>query len=207
MTTPASEWFMLTPAGALHAFARAEPGESELALQALLTGDRALDAAAWSERAPQTPALVAQAIQEGWVQVLHRPLQGPDAKLDDFLQHVIASLSGERRAVLASEGGFCLGRSGIDQDEADAMSAAAADNSDFAARPARRGWSGGKGPGAFPVDADFLLPTFSFVPLWVDGAGYWLIVAGEPLLNNPALVELLWGVKAAGTRFAAPAGL
>jgi hypothetical protein len=61
------------------------------------------------------------------VQVLHRPLQGPDAKLDDFLQHVIASLSGERRAVLASEGGFCLGRSGIDQDEADALSAAAAD--------------------------------------------------------------------------------
>ena len=53
MTTPASEWFMLTPAGALHAFARAEPGESELALQALLTGDRALDAEAWSERAPQ----------------------------------------------------------------------------------------------------------------------------------------------------------
>ena len=42
MTTPASEWFMLTPAGALHAFARAEPSESELALQALLTGDRAL---------------------------------------------------------------------------------------------------------------------------------------------------------------------
>ena len=178
MTTPASEWFMLTPAGALHAFARAEPGESELALQALLTGDRALDAAAWSERAPQAPALVAQAIQEGWVQVLHRPLQGPDAKLDDFLQHVIASLSGERRAVLASEGGFCLGRSGIDQDEADALSAAAADYSDFAARQARRGWSGAKGLVSFHVDADFLLPTFSFVPLWVDGAGYWLIVAG-----------------------------
>jgi hypothetical protein len=109
--------------------------------------------------------------------------------------------------VLASEGGFCLGRSGIDQDEADALSAAAADYSDFAARQARRGWSGAKGLVSFHVDADFLLPTFSFVPLWVDGAGYWLIVAGEPLLNNPALVELLWGVKAAGTRFAVPAGL
>jgi hypothetical protein len=26
---------------------------------------------------------------------------------------------------------------------------------------------------------------------------------GEPLLNNPALVELLWSLKQAGTRFAA----
>jgi hypothetical protein len=32
-------------------------------------------------------------------------------------------------------------------------------------------------------------------------AGYWLIVMGEPLLNNPALVELLWGIKQAGARF------
>ncbi len=206
MTSNASEWFMLTPAGALHAFMTEAPGETELTLQALLTGERALDADAWPERAVQAGAIAAQAIQEGWVQVLQRPLQGPDAKLDDFLQHVIASLSGERRAVLASEGGFCLGRSGIDQDEADALSAAAADFSDFAARQARRGWRGAKGYVSFHVDADFLLPTFSFVPFWVDGAGYWLIVAGEPLLNNPALVELLWGIKVAGTRFAVPEG-
>jgi len=34
MTTPISEWFMLTPAGVLHAFARKQPDEAELALQA-----------------------------------------------------------------------------------------------------------------------------------------------------------------------------
>ncbi|NTV86779.1 MAG: hypothetical protein HGA21_08560, partial [Burkholderiaceae bacterium] len=45
-----------------------------------------------------------------------------------------------------------------------------------------------------------------FIPFWVDGAGYWLVLAGEPLLNNPALVELLWGIKEAGTRFTAHAG-
>ena len=206
MTSNATEWFMLTPAGALHAFMKEGPGETELALQALLTGDRALDAEAWGERSAHASSIAAQAIQEGWVQVLQRPLQGPDAKLDDFLQHVIASLSGERRAVLASEGGFCLGRSGIDQDEADALSAAAADYADFASRQARRGWQGAKGYVSFHVDADFLLPSFSFVPFWADGAGYWLIVTGEPLLNNSALVELLWGIKVAGTRFAVPQG-
>ena len=37
MTSKASEWFMLTPAGVLHAFMKEAPGETELALQALLT--------------------------------------------------------------------------------------------------------------------------------------------------------------------------
>ena len=206
MNTNASEWFMLTPSGALHAFAQQQPGETELALQALLAGERALDAAGWAERAGVAPAITAQALAQGWVQVLQRPLQGPDAKLDDFLQHVIASLSGERRAVLASEGGFCLGRTGVDQDEADTLSAAAADYSEFASRQARRGWEGAARYVSFHTDPEFLLPSHSFVPFWVDGAGYWLVILGEPLLNNPALVELMWGIKEAGTRFSAPTG-
>ncbi len=207
MITPASEWFMLTPAGVLHAFASPQPGETELALQALLASDRTLDAAGWAHKAALAPAITAQALEQGWVQVLQHPLQGPDAKLDDFLQHVIASLSGERRAVLASESGFCLGRTGIDPDEADTLSAAAADYSDFAARQARRGWDGATRYVSFHTDAEFLLPSFSFVPFWVDGAGYWLVLCGEPLLNNPALVELLWGIKEAGTRFTVQPGV
>ena len=201
MSEPTQEWFMLTPAGALHAFANRDPDETALALQALLVGERALDMAGWQAVAPAAPAVLTQGVERGWIQVLRRPLQGPDARLDDFLQHVIASLSGERRAALASDGGFCLGRAGMDQDEGDALSAAAADYSEFAARQARRGWGGASGYVAFHHDPEFLLPSHAFVPFWVDGAGYWLIVGGEPLLNNPALVELLWGLKIAGTRF------
>ena len=201
MTTTPSEWLILTPAGVLHAFARKQPNESELALQALLAGERTLDAASWASNASVASSLIAQAKKHAWVQRLERPLQGPDAKLDDFLQHVIASLSGERRAVLASEGGFCLGRVGVDQEEADALSAAAADYAAFAARQTSRGWEGATGYVSFHTDPEFLLPSYSFVPFWVDGAGYWLVLGGEPLLNNPALVELLWGIKVAGTRF------
>ena len=201
MTFTASDGFMLTPAGALHAFAGKTPDLSESALQALLTGERSLDLAAWSTADSQAPAVLAVALENGWVQPLLRPLQGPDARLDDFLPHVIASLSGERRAVLASDGGFCLGRAGVEQDEADALCAAAADYSDFAARQARRGWDGASRYVAFHRDPEFLLPSHAFLPFWVDGAGYWLILMGEPLLNNPALVELFWGLKQAGTRF------
>lgn len=192
---------MLTPAGVLHAFADKQPDATSAALQSLLADERTLDLAAWTAKDALAPAIVADAQAQGWVQVLPRPLQGPDAKLDDFLQHVIASLSGERRAVLASEGGFCLAHTGVAQDEADALSAAAADYADFALRQARRGWKGASRYVSFHTDPECLMPLYSFVPFWVDGAGYCLILGAEPLLNNPALVELLWGIKQAGTRF------
>lgn len=206
--TPVAEgapaWLALTPAGALHAFAQRKPDEAARALQALLGSAGTPTQAAWLAATPGAPALLAQALANGWIESLPRRIDGPDVRLDDFVQHVIASLSGERRAVLASETGFCLGRAGVPQEEADVLSAAAADYSDFAMRQARRGWSGAQGYAAFHTDADMLLPAVSFVPLWVEGVGYWLILYGEPLLNNPALVELLWGIQEAGSRFLLP---
>jgi hypothetical protein len=84
---------------------------------------------------------------------------------------------------------------------ANACNAPAGDYSEFAARQARRGWDGALRYVAFHRDPEFLLSSHAFMPFWVDGSGYWLIVMGEPLLNNPALVELMWGIKQAGTRF------
>ena len=202
MDTNTALWFMLTPAGGVHAFSQSEPTPEQTCLQSLLTGDRALDLSDWTRASPLAAQLHSEALAKGWIQSLGRPMQGPDANLDDFLQHVIAALSGERRAVLASGEGFCLGRAGIEQDEADALSAAAADFGDFSTRQARRGWDGAAtGFVSFHRDAEFLLPSVSFMPFWVDGTGYWLILGGEPLVNNPALVELFWGLKVAGTRF------
>jgi hypothetical protein len=204
MTKDASDWFTLTPVGALRAFGQAKPDDIALRLQVLLSGEHTLDAGTWSSKCGADKSELWSLEAPGWVQRLQRPLQGPDAKLDDFLQHVIAGLSGERRVVLASDGGFCLGRAGIEQDEADVLSAAAADFSEYAARQARRGWHGASNYLAFHGDREFLLPSYCFVPFWVDGAGYWLVIMGEPLLNSPALVELMWGIKEAGTRFASP---
>jgi hypothetical protein len=201
MTHPASDWFMLTPSGVLRAFGSAQPDPVALSMQLLLTGEFSLDQVNWMQLAGLDETQIASMQAQGWIQSLTRPLQGPDAKLDDFLQHVIASLSAERRAVLASQEGFCLGRSGVNQDEADVLSAAAADFSEFAVRQAKRGWSGASSYVAFHSDPEFLLPSHAFVPFWVDGTGYWLILLGEPLLNSPALVELFWGIKQAGTRF------
>lgn len=203
MNTDTREWFTLTPAGALRAFGDPHPDEPARQMQALLTAEHSLDASQWADKAPPLQASdVAHLQSQAWVQVLPRRLQGPDAQLDDFVQHVIAGLSSQRQVVLASDGGFCLGRAGMEQDEADVLSAAAADFGDFAARQARRGWRGAARYIAFHADPEFLLPSHAFVPFWVDSAGYWLVIAGEPLLNSPALVELMWGIKLAGTRFA-----
>ena len=174
-------------------------------LFALIGADAALPASTWLTANTQSAGLLEQAIAAGWVQRLQQPMQGPDSHLDHFLQHVVASLSDERRAALASESGFCLGRAGLQSDEADVLCAAAADYFDFAKRQTRRGWDISRHYVTFHREAHLLLPSHTFVPLWVDGVGYWLVILGEPLLNNPALVELLWGIKRAGNRFGDPA--
>jgi hypothetical protein len=114
---------------------------------------------------------------------------------------VIASLSGERRAGLASESGFCPGRAGIGQDEAELLCAGAADCSDFAARQARRAWDGATRCVSFHSEPEFLLPNQAFVPCWVHGTGYGLILMSAPLLNNPALVNWRWSTVAGGCKF------
>lgn len=207
MSAPQSDagWLALTPAGALQAFAQRQPDETAQALQALLGTSHALTPQDWFAAVPAACGLFEQALAKGWIERLPRPLAGPNVRLDDFVQHVVASLSGERRAVLASETGFCLGQAGLPQDEAEALSAAAADFSDFAQRQAQRGWTGAQRYVSFHRDAELLLPEVSFVPFWIDGTGYWIILCGEPLLNNPALVELCWGIQGAGSRFL-PAG-
>ena len=203
---PDSVWLALTPAGALHAFAAATPDQAQAALQALLGAAHTPTETQWLAREPGAAALLNEACDRGWVERLGRPIEGPDVRLDDFVQHVIASLSAQRRAALASESGFCLGRVGLTQEEADLLSAAAAEFSGFAQRQARRGWPAAQRFVSFHSDPQMLLPDVSLVPFWVDGVGYWLVLCGEPLLNNPALVELLWGIKEAGSRFQQAAG-
>ena len=103
-------------------------------------------------------------------------------------------------AALSSDEGFCLARVGYSEDEAETLCAAAVEFFDFAARQKQRGWRGGQAI-CMHEDLDMLMPRTTFMLFWVDGIGYWIIVGGEPLLNNNAFVELVWGLRAAGVRF------
>ena len=196
-------YVMLTPAGALHAYADRAPDETCAALQTLMPRGATLRRSAWLAQMASHTILLKRALHEGWVHEVGRELQAPDVRLDNYLPHAIAGLSGSRMAALASEDGFCLARVGYSQDEADTLCVAAADFFDFVARQKQRGFKGTGRAVSFFEGIDLLLPTTTFMLFWVDGTGYWLIVGGEPLLNNRALVELIWGIRVAGTKFSA----
>jgi hypothetical protein len=193
----------LTPTGALFAFSPSEPDGTPARLQTVLSGLALPTVSSWIDQGHEYSDLFTLGMEKGWLQLVNRNMPAPDVKLDPFLSHVIASLSGDRKAALASVGGFCVGRTGYCQEDAEALCVAAADFSDFARRQRTRGWYGASYTASFHEDIAMLMPTTSFIPFWVDGTDYCLVLGGEPLINNPAFVELLWGIKHAGTRFAA----
>ncbi len=192
-------YITLTPAGVFEAFSQYEPTAQQLALQALLSYRETMLVAGWLEE--YSERWLNSFVEQGYIEKLSTFLPAPNLPLDQFLPYVVASLSGKRRAAIASDEGFCLARIGYSQEEADMLSVAAADFSGFMLRQKQRGWAIESQAISFFQQVDLLIPETSFVFLWIDGDGYALIIDGEPLTNNRAFVELIWGIKTSGLRF------
>ncbi len=197
----ANPCLMLTPAGTLMAFAERTPDAVAAELQTLAPRGVAVRRDAWLAAGGSRQALLEDGLRRGWLHEIGRELQAPNVALDNYLPHAIAGLSGSRMAALASDDGFCLARVGYAQDEADTLSVAAADFLGFVERQKQRGFKGTGRAVSFHESIDMLMPATTFTLFWVDGVGYWLILGGEPLLNNRALVELVWGIRVAGGKF------
>ncbi|WP_201594651.1 hypothetical protein [Psychrobacter fulvigenes] len=199
MSTSHKTYITLTPAGVFEAFSQSEPTDMQLALQALLSGRETLLVADWLER--YSELWLESFVEQGFIEKLSTFLPAPNLPLDQFLPYVVASLSGKRRAAIASDEGFCLARIGYTQEEADMLSVAAADFSGFMIRQKQRGWAIESQAISFFQQVDLLIPETSFVFLWIDGSGYALIIDGEPLTNNRAFIELIWALKTSGLKF------
>lgn len=191
----------LTPAGVLHAFADHRPDDACLALQSILSQTTLPLESDWLSQGADRKELLELGLAQVWLQRVDRQLPAPDVRLDEFLSHVIRGLSGERKVALSSTGGFCIGHTGFELAQAEVLCAAAADHAEFMQRQRQRGWAVTSNMVAFHDDAAMLMPSTSFIPFWVDGVDYCLVIAGEPLINNPAFVELVWGIQVAGARF------
>lgn len=191
----------LTPAGALYAHAQRRPDETQAALQKLMPREALLRRSAWLVQAADDRAFLAHAVDTGWVHEVQRELRSPDTRLEYYLPHAIAGLSSQRMAALASEDGFCLARAGYSEEEAETLCAMAVDFFEFVQRQQQRGWNGAGQAVSFHESIDMLLPTTTLRLFWVDEVSYWLILGGEPLLNNRALVDLIWGLHTAGDKF------
>lgn len=199
MSEQIEKYVILTPSGVLHGFSHVNPSEQQLALQAMLAPEQTMSAFEWGER--YSDLWLDMFIEEGWVEVVDKPIVAPHVQLDSFLRYVSASLSGSRRVAIGSDEGFCLAKMGFTQAEADTLCVAAADFFGFLQRQQQRGWAVHGHAVSFFSSIDMLMPNTSFVFLWINNKGYWLILEDEPLLNNRAFVELVWGIKATGERF------
>lgn len=196
-----NDYLTLTAKGVFYAFLSPIPSQKQRALQALLSQKISLSTQDWLSA--NTHALLDECVQEGLVERLDEALYAPIIPLDKFLPYVVASLSGSRRAAIASSEGFCLAKIGYSQEEADRLSVAAADFFDFFVRQEQRGLSlSGQALSLF-CEVDLLMPKVSFVFLWIDEMGYVLILEDEPLTNNRAFVELIWAIKTASLKFLA----
>lgn len=196
-----NDYLTLTAKGVFYAFLSPIPSQKQRALQALLSQKISLSTQDWLST--NTHALLDECVQEGLVERLDEALYAPIMPLDKFLPYVVASLSGSRRAAIASSEGFCLAKIGYSQEEADRLSVAAADFFDFFVRQEQRGLSlSGQALSLF-CEVDLLMPKVSFVFLWIDEMGYVLILEDEPLTNNRAFVELIWAIKTASLKFLA----
>lgn len=200
MSQLANKYVILTPAGVLYSFSQVKPNEQQQALQAMLPSEKVMSIQEWTNR--YSEKWLETFVEEGWVELLDTQLISPHVQLDSFLPYVVASLSGSRRAAIGSDEGFCLARIGFSQEQADTLCVAAADFFDFLTRQRQRGWIIDGQAISFFSNIDMLMPTTSFIFLWVNGTGYWLILEDEPMMNNRAFVELVWGIKATGERFA-----
>lgn len=192
-------YMILTPAGVFEAFGHKEPNSEQQSLQELISGRICTQALAWADK--YSHSWLEEFANNGWIEFLKAPLTAPNLPLDKFLPHVVASLSGTRRAAIGSNEGFCLARIGYTQEEADTLSVAAADFYNFLNRQEQRGWVLKEQAISFFGEVDLLMPKTSFVFLWIDGNGYVLILDGEPLTNNRAFVELVWAIKTSALRF------
>ncbi len=165
---PDKTYITLTPAGVFEAFSQSEPTAQQLALQALLSHRETMLVAAWLEE--YSERWLNSFVEQGFIEKLSTFLPAPNLPLDQFLPYVVASLSGKRRAAIASDEGFCLARIGYSQEEADMLSVAAADFSGFMLRQKQRGWAVESQAISFFQQVDLLIPETSFVFLWIDAA-------------------------------------
>lgn len=199
MLTEDPTYIILTPQGVFEAFSYTDIDDKKISLQALLSKKSTWKINEWVET--YNNKWLEDFKDQGLVQVLSKPLPAPNIPLDKFLPYVMASLSGNRKAVIGSNEGFCLARTGFSQEEADTLSVAGADFFDFLSRQQQRGWAIHEQAISFFPNVDLLMPTTSFIFLKIDNEGYILIIDGEPLTNSRAFVELIWGIKTSGLRF------
>ena len=129
----------------------------------------------------------------GWLEGVEHQKSAPEGSLEEVLPDLLVDLSDSGKVLLADEQGFYLCSQGFPHETAEELSALSADLSSLYQR--HQGLL--KNNLNLETSAWAMVDAagngqFGFWPLWVGTHRFVLVIKGVPLLNQPALMELIW---------------
>ena len=191
-----------TPAGAYYAVANPEMNPERRLLLHLMAGPASQRGtvaalAAWSGQPSQQDALaVAYRAQErGWLEGFRQP-QGPTpGQLEPIAARCLLALSSTGHGLLSDAQGFCVASQGFDDTSSEFLAAVSADIASMHQRHARYlANASGTSTGAWALVDMAGNSRVGFWPLFVGEHRFVLALGGLPILNHPALVEIVWAL-------------
>ncbi|MGB0664772.1 MAG: hypothetical protein ACPGMR_13410 [Pontibacterium sp.] len=191
-------FLQITPAGAYYATVSSEPDDARAFLLQLLSSDVPLP---YSKEVVEeltdlessaATLLFKKMAAKRFVRLTRSPTQALDESVEQQLPKLLAKLTGNGKAALADDQGFCLGAVGFEEEHAEAVSALAADLVSLHERhlPLLNRQMGLSGESWGMID-----------PLGQSQIGFWVIKLGSlkfvlilesmPRLNHQSFVDLL----------------
>lgn len=199
----AGQFLLPTPAGAFHAVS--VPGMDSIRhlLYALMSQDVApqlnIDSLReWTQTAEDETAmeLLHRAQSLALVQGESTSREAPSGPLEQILPSLLAKLSSSGKALFADSQGFYIASQGFPHETAEELSALSAD---LAALHARHNGllHGNIG---LPTSSWALVDAWGnsqlgFWPLYIGEQRFVLVLAGQPLFNQAAFLDLVWALS------------
>ena len=129
----------------------------------------------------------------GWLDGADSQEIAPEGELENILPELLGSLSDSGKVLLADEQGFYLSSQGFPHETAEELSALSADI--FSMYERHKGLL--KNNLSLDTSAWAVVDAsgngqIGFWPMWIGGHRFVLIIKGVPLLNQSALMRLVW---------------
>lgn len=190
-------YFQVTPSGAYYATLNTEPEALRALLLQLLSADThipyisSLLQKLTGMAEEEAEALLDKAVQHGFIDLPQDPEPIAAGTIEQLLPEFLPQLA-DGRVLLADDQGFCLGQSGFDAEEAEAVAGMAADLVSMHERHQRLLAShlGFNGSSWALVDA-VGQSELGFWTLHVGEQKFLLIMEGMPHLNRQPFVDLM----------------
>lgn len=191
-----------TPAGAYFSVSGTEESPARQFLQKLLAQKKGLQLSADDllEHMPvdseeDALTMLTHMQKLGWVQGLETPLNAPEGQLEAILPDILSQLSVSGKALLADEQGFYISSSGFPHETAEELSGLSASLATLHER-----YQGvlknnlGEGSSAWGLVDAAGNSQVGFWPLFIGDYRFALVVGGQPQMNHPALILLVWAL-------------